>query len=236
MLGGSSRAGACINQNHMLTGWSVKIRRVPQVVRPYRGVSADDRRAERRARLIEAALDVLGSEGLAKTTMTAVCARAGLTERYFYESFRDRDELLVALFDRFAAEMWHAALAALEPAPPELLARCRAAAAAIITPLTDDARLARAYVEALGSEALKARRLETVRAFAGLLAEQMRQLHGLPDKRPAASLKLVTVVIIGGVSDAVTEWLDGRLELSRDQLVEECARLCVAAAEAVRDT
>ena len=38
--------------------------------------------------LIEAALDVVGARGLAGLTMTAVCARARLTERYFYESFR----------------------------------------------------------------------------------------------------------------------------------------------------
>src|SRR5687767_9668516 len=53
-----------------------------EVVRPYKGVSADERRALRREQLMEAGLDVLGSEGIAGLTMTEVCARAGLTERY----------------------------------------------------------------------------------------------------------------------------------------------------------
>ena len=97
-----------------------------KVVRPYRGVSADERRAQRRAQLVEAALDVLGDAGLARTTMTEVCARAGLTERYFYESFGDRDELLIAVFDAITEETNDAALAALEAAPPDLLERCKA--------------------------------------------------------------------------------------------------------------
>jgi AcrR family transcriptional regulator len=202
-------------------------------VRPYRGVSAEERRAERRARLIEAGLDVLGSEGMANLTMTAVCSRAGLTERYFYESFRDRDDLLVAIFDAFTEDGNEAVLAALTAAPPDLLARSRAAAGAIIAILTEDPRKARAYVEAMGSEALKDRRMETVRAYAALLADQMRELCGLQAKRHQARLRLATIVIVGGVSEAVTDWLEGRLDLSHDELVEECARLCVAAADAI---
>jgi AcrR family transcriptional regulator len=205
-----------------------------KVVRPYRGVSADERRAERRARLIEAGLDVLGSEGLANTTMTAVCARAGLTERYFYESFRDRDELMVAIFDGYVEEATEAMFAALDAAPADLLARCRAAAGAMITVLAEDPRKARAYVEAIGSEALRQRRAETMRAFAAFLAEQMAELHDLGAKRYAPRLELATVVLIGGMGEAVTEWLRGTLELSFEELVEECAQLCVAAAEAVR--
>ena len=205
-----------------------------QVVRPYRGVSADDRRARRRAQLVEAGLDVLGADGLANTTMTAVCARAGLTERYFYESFGGRDELLIAIFDAFSAEATDAALAALAAAPPDLLARCRAAAGAIIDVLTGDPRKARAYVEAIGSEALRERRMETGRAYAALLAHEMRELSGLSAKRHRARLELATTVIIGGAAEAVVEWLDGGLALTREELAEECARLCVAAAESIR--
>jgi AcrR family transcriptional regulator len=208
---------------------------VAHVVRPYRGVSADDRRAQRRARLIEAGLDVLGSEGMASTTMTEVCARAGLTERYFYESFRDRDELLLAVFDSFSEEADAAVFAALDAAPPDLFERCRAAAGALITVLTEDPRKARAYVEAIGSEAVKERRAQAVRAYAAVLARQMRELRGLGAPRYRARLRLATLVLIGGVAEAVTAWLEGDLQLSRDELVNECARLCVAAANVVRD-
>jgi AcrR family transcriptional regulator len=206
---------------------------VAQVVRPYRGVSADERRAQRRERLMEAGLDVLGAEGLAKTTMTAICARAGLTERYFYESFRSRDELLAAVFEADVSAMSADVLAAVGAAPPDLYLRCRAAAGTLIAYLTDDPRRARAYVEGMASEAVKDLRAEAVRAFAAVLAEQIRELRDLRGQRYRAQVELATIVLIGGVSEAVTEWLEGRIDLTREQVIDECARLCVAAADAI---
>ena len=205
------------------------------VTRPYRGVSADDRRAQRRARLIEAGLDVLGEEGMADTTMTAVCARAGLTERYFYESFEGgREELLAAVFDAVSQDVTSAVLGAVAEAPEDLLERCRAAAGALIDALTEDPRKARAYVEAIGSESLKRRRAATMRLYAGFLAEQIRVVYDLRDERHEKSVALAATILVGGMSEAVMQWLDGTLELSRDELVDECARLCVAAADGIR--
>jgi AcrR family transcriptional regulator len=211
-------------------------RRIAGVVRPYRGVSADERRAGRRAKLVEAALDLLGTHGAAATTMTAVCARAGLTERYFYESFRDRDGLLMAVFDACLLEMDEAMFVALDASPPDLEQRCRAAAGAMIGVLTDDPRKARLYAESIGLEALRERRSEAIAAHAALLADQMRELRGLEEPVHAAPLRLASTMIIAGLAEAILSWLDGTLEMSRDVLVEECARLAVAAADAVRDT
>jgi AcrR family transcriptional regulator len=209
---------------------------MPAVVRPYRGVSADERRAERRARLVEAGLDVIAAGGLTGLTMTAVTTRAGLTERYFYESFRDRDALLEAIFDAALQEMDEAMFAALAASPPDLLERCRAAAGAMIAVLTDDPRKARLHAEAVGSAALSNRRSQAISAHAKLLAEQMRELRGLDRPQQQAPLRLATLVLLGGLSDAILGWLDGSLEMSRATLVEECARLAVAAADAVQAT
>src|ERR1700758_2951732 len=63
--------------------------------RPYRGIKPDDRRAERRARLLDAGLSILGSEaGPEAATVRGVCRRSGVSARYFYESFSDRDNLV----------------------------------------------------------------------------------------------------------------------------------------------
>jgi AcrR family transcriptional regulator len=206
------------------------------VVRPYRGVSADERRSSRRTRLIDAALDLIRERGMAGTTMTAVCAQAGLTERYFYESFRDRDQLLVALFDACLMELDQAMFAALDVAPPDLLARCRAAAGAMIGVLTADPRKARFYAEAAGSEALKERRARAIAVHAAILAEQIKELRGLAGDAYEAPLRLATTVIIAGVAEAILSWLDGTLVMPREVFIEECARLAAAAADAVRDT
>jgi AcrR family transcriptional regulator len=199
-------------------------------------VSAEERRAGRRAKLIEAGLELLGTRGLPGTTMTAVCANAGLTERYFYESFRDRDELLVAVFDACMLEMDEAMFLALDAAPPDLMERCRAAAGAMIGVLTDDPRKARLYTEASGLDVLRDRRSEAIAAHAALLAEQMRVLRSLDRESHEAPLRLASTVIIAGLAEAILSWLDGSLDMNREMLVEECARLAVAAADAVRDT
>jgi AcrR family transcriptional regulator len=206
------------------------------VVRPYRGVSADERRAIRRAQLIEAALDIVGDGGLAGMTMTAVCARAGLTERYFYESFRDREDLLAAIHDASVQRMDEEMFAALAAAPPDLLERCRAAAGAMIGVLTQDPRQARLYVEAVGSASLAERRAQAVSAHAEVLAAQLRELRRLDRPEQQAPLRLATLVLIGGLAEAILGWLDGTLEMSREMVIEECARLAVAVADAVQAT
>ena len=66
--------------------------------RSYGGVSADDRLAGRRRRLLDAGLELFGTNGIAATTIADVCAQAGLTKRYFYESFATIDELAGAVF------------------------------------------------------------------------------------------------------------------------------------------
>jgi AcrR family transcriptional regulator len=198
--------------------------------RPYRGVSAEQRRAERRGRLLEAGLDLLGSEGWAATTVRGVCARAGLTERYFYESFKDREALLVAVYDDIVGEAARVVLQAVEAAPHDEREKSRAAIAAFVDLMTNDPRKGRvAFVEAMGSEALMARRLETLRAFARLIAQQAREFYG-PSAVTAADAQLTAQLLVGGVAETLIAWLGGELDVSRERLVEHSAELFVAAA------
>jgi len=66
--------------------------------RRYRGAEAEERRAQRRGQLIAAAVQVYGERGYQNATVKAVCEAAGLTERYFYESFANSEALLLASF------------------------------------------------------------------------------------------------------------------------------------------
>lgn len=168
--------------------------------------------------------------------MTAVTGRAGLTERYFYESFGDRQDLLVAVFDACVRELDEAILLALSTAPPTLLDQARAVAGALIESLTDDPRKARLHAESIGEGALKERRSHAVRAYAKQMADIMREVGGLDEPRHQAPLGLAALVLVGGVAEAITSWLDGTVAMPRAMLIEECARLTVAAADAVRAT
>src|SRR5689334_2040397 len=111
-------------------------------VRPYRGVQARDRVAERRRRLLDAGLELLGgSDGPPELTVRAVCAEAGITARYFYESFTDKDALVAAVFDRVVADIAATTQAAVAAAAPG--EQNRAGMANIVQAVDGDPRLGR---------------------------------------------------------------------------------------------
>src|SRR4051794_9638175 len=88
--------------------------------RSYGGVSAADRVAERRKRVMAAGLDLFGTHGYTATGVKDVCRAAGVTDRYFYESFADRKALFLAVFDSRIEQLLEivvAAVAAAGPAP-----------------------------------------------------------------------------------------------------------------------
>lgn len=84
--------------------------------RTYGGASPAERASQRRSRLLEAGLALYGTQGFGATSIDAVCAEAGLTKRYFYESFASAEELLTAVYldatDRVQREVAEAILAA----------------------------------------------------------------------------------------------------------------------------
>ena len=69
------------------------------------GKTGEERRAERWRRLVDAAVAVYGERGYRTATVKAVCDRAGLTERYFYESFANSEDLLCACFEEAAEKL-----------------------------------------------------------------------------------------------------------------------------------
>lgn len=68
------------------------------VGRPYGGRTQADRMSERRRRFIDAGIQVFGQHGYRAATVRGLCAQAGLTDRYFYESFESVQALLEAVY------------------------------------------------------------------------------------------------------------------------------------------
>ena len=79
------------------------------------GVPLQDRQALRRDELIAAGVTLLGGAGGPALTVRAVCREAGLTERYFYESFSDRDEFVRAVYDDVCTRAMTALMSATTP-------------------------------------------------------------------------------------------------------------------------
>ena len=87
-------------------------------MRPYRGIDAAERLAQRRARLIDAGLEILGAAPPARElTVRTICGGAGVAMRYFYESFSDKDVFVEAVFDHVIADLATTTQAAVAAAP-----------------------------------------------------------------------------------------------------------------------
>jgi AcrR family transcriptional regulator len=197
----------------------------------YRGASAGERRAERRTQLIEAGLELLGTVGRRETTVRGVCELVGLNPRYFYESFSDLDELVIAVFEHVAGETTERILEAFEDADDDARAKAHATIEACIHHLTDDPRRARVlFVEALGDEGLGRRRLDTMHAMSQLVATYARHFYGMPDDTDPIG-DVAAGLLVGGVTESIIAWLDGRLEVDRERLIDDLTELWVITGE-----
>jgi AcrR family transcriptional regulator len=195
------------------------------VTRPYRGVNADDRRADRRRRLLEAGLELFGTRGFAATRVRDLCAQAGLTERYFYESFKNLDDLLEAVYDLAMGEVLQRVLSVLDK-PGDRRRRVRRGVTEFLQLLTDDPRLARVVcVEALGAEGrLSRRRFELIQFTAELAMTWADQIDGdnfgARRRRRRRKDELMYLTLVGGAIELLMAWVDGRLDAPQQALID----------------
>jgi len=196
------------------------------------GLPTEARRAERRVLLLDAAFDLLGTEGWAGTTVRAVCQRARLNPRYFYESFDHLDALVVAAYDRVIDELAAAVEQSQRAAEDEPRAQVRAAVEAIVGFVDDDRRRARIlYVEALGSEALNRRRKSAGHALVTSIERIATERWGRPPTGEQVG-RMGAAMLVGGMSELVLEWLEGHIAVTREQLVDDATGLALAVGEA----
>lgn len=196
--------------------------------RSYAGKTAGERVTARRARLVDATIGLLATEGEARTTMTAVCAEAGLTERYFYESFGSRDEALVAALDTVSEELARTALDAIAASSGEPADRVRATIGAVVDLVVaapDKMRVA--VIESNANASMRARRHELLGSFAALVAAEAREVFG-DETWPEPRDHLHGMIFIAGLSELVASWLLGEVELSPDDLVTTASDSLVA--------
>jgi AcrR family transcriptional regulator len=173
-------------------------------VRPYRGVDAAERVAQRRHRLLEAGLDLLGDgEGdPAELTVRAICARAGLGVRYFYESFTDKDDFVTQVYDWVIADIATTTQAAVAAAPRREAPR--AAMANIVRIIAADPRVGRlVFSVQLSNTVIVRKRAESTASECC-------------SSSPANNA-------VGGAGQTLSAWLAGTLDLDADELVDRLA-------------
>lgn len=198
--------------------------------RRYRGVSEEARQAERRQRFVEAGLTVFGSRGYHSSTVRSICAEAGLTERYFYESFSNSEDLLCVVYDYTNQRVRERVLAAVMDAPRDVSAMAYATLVAFLSIMRDDPRMAQLlFVEVLGvSERVDQRYRKSVEDFAQLMQLMVAPL--LDAKALPAPLQpdILSVAMLGSVITVVSRWMINGFQEPIDTIAENLHVVLVA--------
>lgn len=199
-------------------------------MRPYAGLSRDERRAQRRERLIAAALALFGAEGYPAVSIERLCATAGVSTRNFYEEFTGREDLLIAVHGMITAEAVEAVgrvLSTKEDAP--LAERIGAAVTEYIKVTAGDPHRARvAYVEVVGvSQAVEEHRLSWREKWSELMEAEARRAVARGEATDR-DYHLSTVAIMGAVNELVHHWSTRQQGVPSDVVTAELVRLIMA--------
>ncbi len=155
-----------------------------------------------------AGVRLLGATNGPAVTVRAVCRQAGLTERYFYESFADRDDFVRAVYDDVCRRAMTTLTTAATP---------RAAVEQFVAMMVDDPVRGRVLLLAPEAEPVLVRSgAEWMPNFIDLLQHKLTTITD-PDVQ-----KMAATSLIGGLTALFAAYLDGRLTVSRTQFIDYC--------------
>ncbi|WAZ25908.1 TetR/AcrR family transcriptional regulator [Streptomyces cinnabarinus] len=197
----------------------------------YGGKSAEERKAERRSRFLDAALQLFGdTPGYRATTVAALSEAAGLSTRQFYEEFRTLEDVLAALHlqvNSWAEQAVLAGAADVGDAPiDERAAAIFRAYAANVT--ADPRRIRITFVEIIGvSPRLEEQRLARRSRWVDLICAEARAAaaRGEAARR---DYRIAATAFIGSVNGLLHDWSAGWVDATLDEVVEELVRQLLA--------
>ncbi|WP_298276925.1 TetR/AcrR family transcriptional regulator [uncultured Bradyrhizobium sp.] len=193
--------------------------------RLYGGMDAEERRTERRLKLIDAAVEVYGEVGYRGATVKAICEAAELTERYFYESFANSEALLIAAYGHVVGHLHAEMTAAAAAAGDDAEARLRAALTLYFTRLKQHPKPARVFLLEISgiSPAVDAVKLDAGRVFSDILVPPRRD-----SKRGdnAATAALLSIGMVGAVISIALRWVSRQYPQPIEDVVAIAASFC----------
>lgn len=197
--------------------------------RRYRGASGDQRRAERYQQLIDAGLAVIGDVGYQACSVRSICAEAGLTERYFYESFANKEALLAEIYHAQTDYLKATMLAAFAHAERNSEAFANAGLRAFFETLHQNPAIARLLLfEILGvSDTVDRLYYEAMEEFAVLIRSLASSL-GLADIANMPNQDIIYAGLVGAVIQIARRWALTGYQDSVDAVVASSLFLFVA--------
>lgn len=191
--------------------------------RSFKGLSLEERQNERREKLIEAGLQVYGTQGFFSVTVRDVCNEAKLTERYFYESFKRSEELFKTIYLRLIEQLQQNILAAVMQSKAEARLMIEAGLTAMFKSLQDDPRMARIlFIDAILVHEMHGNTIsEAVSRFDRMIQAFMMLMF--PKKPvPKADLSLLSTGLNGFVTHIAMRWVIGGFREPLPQVLAAC--------------
>ncbi|HWK81237.1 MAG TPA: hypothetical protein VNP95_10720, partial [Thermomicrobiales bacterium] len=164
--------------------------------------------------------------------------------------FTGREAVLTALFDSIAEELANAIVRALQEVAGasgdgdnsadtsarrtqrETRTMAHAAVAAGIHVLTDDPRKAQvALAVSASTPELRSRTLQSIASFANLVAARGIDFYGLGTPTPDPAIGFRATYLVGGLVQTLTSWLQGDIDMTREQLIDETTDVFVLLGE-----
>lgn len=184
-------------------------RESPATARTYRGMLPEQRRADRRQRLLTAALEIFTTDGYHTTRIEQLCSHAGVSTRNFYEEFASKEEMLLTLYDQINTAGMAMVTSAMEALSYEedVQIRVNHLLDAFWQAVNVDPRLPRlAYFEAPGATpAMHNQHQLWINRWAALIeaeAHHAAQRGIAPDR----DYRLIAIGLVGAMTGLLCEW------------------------------
>ena len=177
--------------------------------------------ADRRAAILEAALEVFSERGFSDASLDDVAARGGISKALIYEHFESKRELQVVLLDTYLHELIARVVGAIAGATDDE-ERLRAGVEAFLDFSSERPEalqlLTRNVADPVAGETIDRLREEAASALASIMAQNA------PPPEPGdldveASVALVAHMISGGIQSMAGWWAE-HPEIPRERVVE----------------
>jgi AcrR family transcriptional regulator len=181
------------------------------VARRIKGLDADERRAQRRSQLLDAALDLFAANGYLNTSIEQLCQSAYVGTKAFYEVFESREDCYVALLRQITEQLSDRMVDVLQQAPEDEEQASRMLVSAFAHGLVDDPRVARVTFgrgSAVSPDVERQRRLN--RRWAASFIESIWRRYGIIGSDDAGldvDPHRMAIGVIGGMFDLIADWL-----------------------------
>lgn len=193
--------------------------------RSFRGLSLEERQNERREKLIEAGLQIYGTQGFFSVTVRDICNEAKLTERYFYESFKRSEELFKTIYLRLIEQLQQTILAAVMQSQGEVNPRkmIEAGLQAFFHTLRNDPRMARIlFIDAILVHEIQGNTIYEAIARFDRMTTAFILLMFPKEPRTHSEISLIATGLSGYVIHIATRWVIGGFKEPLDNVLSAC--------------